>query len=87
MLCSTSFFALCLLVLGPPLVTASTTSKPNVVFILIDDTGYNDLGYNNRSEGGNSIDLAHGPGMAVLGRFLGYSMKKSTVQAGQIARP
>ena len=49
---STTFLALCLLVLGPLLVTAATTSKPNVVFILIDDTGYNDLGYNNRSEGG-----------------------------------
>ena len=32
-------------------VVVALKSKPNVVFILIDDTGYNDLGYHNRSEG------------------------------------
>ncbi len=25
-------------------------NPPNIVFILIDDTGYNDMGYNNRSK-------------------------------------
>ena len=59
MLQSISFETLCLLVLLPQWAQSKDTqeeerraapSKPNFVFVLIDDTGFNDLGYNNRSE-------------------------------------
>ena len=44
---SRSCLGLCFLLLGLNVVRSS---KPNVVFILVDDVGYNDLGYNNRTQ-------------------------------------
>ena len=49
------FAVFCLLAIVPQWVHSKSQEssdgiKPNFVFILIDDTGYNDLGYNNRSE-------------------------------------
>merc|ERR1712166_46309 len=42
-------FALALFSLLQLARTASAASSPNIVFILIDDTGFNDIGYHNRS--------------------------------------
>ena len=44
---SRSCLGLCFLLVGLHVVWSS---KPNVVFILVDDVGYNDLGYNNRTQ-------------------------------------
>ena len=46
---SRSCLGLCFLLVGLHVVW-SHSSKPNVVFILVDDVGYNDLGYNNRTQ-------------------------------------
>ena len=46
---SRSCLGLCFLMVGLQVVW-SDSSKPNVVFILVDDVGYNDLGYNNRTQ-------------------------------------
>ena len=49
---SSSSLVLLLLLMGPQRLwcNAAMNSKPNVVFILVDDVGYNDIGYNNRSQ-------------------------------------
>ena len=47
---SRSCLGLCFLLVGLQVVWSGHSSKPNVVFILVDDVGYNDLGYNNRTQ-------------------------------------
>ena len=39
---------------GTILLVSSMVQHPNVVFILVDDVGYNDVGYHNQSGGGAS---------------------------------
>ena len=49
---SSSSLVLLLFLMGPLWLwcDAAMNSQPNVVFILVDDVGYNDIGYNNRSQ-------------------------------------
>ena len=77
MLMSTTSLLLPLHVLAaaPPLTAPHAGSKPSAVFILVDDLGHNDVGYNNRSADGKTagrriqspnIDLMADTGLKLL---------------------
>ena len=55
-------------------VTASTPPPPNVVFALVDDLGYNGVGYNNPDVKTPTIDALAASGV-VLDGFHSYKVR------------